>query len=129
MNTKTKTCLQCSEEIFKRGLCGTCYSRYRNAMLRLETSKRKVFEQALIDGGKLLPAGKRQPSSYDPFAELADKLETAKDEKVGEIIADFQSKQNKSQKPSVQQEAADVVEKAKRRATRKGITPKDKKQP
>jgi hypothetical protein len=98
-------------------------------MLRLETSKRKVFEQALIDGGKLLPAGKRQPSSYDPFAELADKLETAKDEKVGEIIADFQTKQNKSQKPSVQQEAADVVEKAKRRATRKGITPKDKKQP
>ena len=129
MNTKTKTCLQCSEEIFKRGLCGTCYSRYRNAMLRLETSKRKVFEQALIDGGKLLPAGKRQPSSYDPFAELADKLETAKDEKVGEVIADFQTKQNKSQKPSVQQEAADVVEKAKRRATRKGITPKDKKQP
>ena len=129
MNTKTNTCLQCSEEIFKRGLCGTCYSRYRNAMLRLETSKRKVFEQALIDGGKLLPAGKRQPSSYDPFAELADKLETAKDEKVGEIIADFQSKQNKSQKPSVQQEAADVVEKAKRRATRKGITPRDKKQP
>ena len=126
MNTKTKTCLQCSEEIFKRGLCGTCYSRYRNAMLRLETSKRKVFEQALIDGGKLLPAGKRQPSSYDPFAELADKLETAKDEKVGQIIADFQTKQNKSQKQTVQQEADDVVRKAKKAARRKGITPKDK---
>lgn len=126
MNTKTKTCLQCSEPSFKRGLCGTCYARYRNAMLRLETSKRMVFEQALIDAGKLLPAGKRQPSSYDPFAELADELETAKDEKVGQIIADFQTRQSESKNQSVQQEADDVVKKAKRAAKKKGITPRDK---
>lgn len=128
MNTKTKTCLQCTEPIQKRGLCGTCYSRYRNALIRLEKSKRRVFEQALIDAGKLLPPGKRPPASYDPFAELADELETAEDEKVGEIIADFQSSQAKSQKPSVQQEADDVVQRAKKAARRKGITPKDKPQ-
>lgn len=126
MNTKTQTCLQCGDKRKQRGLCQRCYSRYRNALYRLETSKRKVFEQALVEAGKILPAGKRQAASYDPFGELADKLETANDEKVGEIIADFQTSQSKSQKQSVQQEAEDVVRRAKKAARRKGITPKDK---
>ena len=129
MNTKTKSCLQCGEPRKQRGLCQKCYSRYRNALYRLETRKRKPFEQALIEAGKILPKGKREPDSYDPFGELADELETAENGQIGEVIEDFRTRQQQSQKPTVQQEAADVVEKAKRRATRKGITPKDKKQP
>lgn len=128
MNTKTKTCLQCGEPRKQRGLCQKCYSRYRNALYRLETRKRKPFEQALIEAGKILPKGKREPDSYDPFGELADELETADNGQIGEVIKEFRTRQQQSQNQSVQQEAEDVVKKVKKAARRKGITPKDKPQ-
>lgn len=128
MNTKTKNCLQCGEPRKQRGLCQKCYSRYRNALYRLEIRKRKPFEQALIEAGKILPPGKREPDSYDPFAELADELETAENGKIVEVIEEFRTRQQQSQNQSVQQEAEDVVKKVKKAARRKGITPKDKPQ-
>ena len=129
MNTKTKTCLQCDNQIHQRGLCSTCYGRFTRSKQRLPEEKQKAFEEALIATGKLLPPAKRPPSSRDEYAELADRLQDATPQEVQQILEEFQKVENKSQKPSVQQEAADVVEKAKRRATRKGITPRDKKQP
>ena len=126
MNTKTKICLQCDQAAKSRGLCRRCYFRFQNAIRRLDKAKRKPFEQALIDADKILPPSKRKPSSYDPFGELADQLQEADDQQVGEIIEDFRSKNNKSQKPTVQQEAEDVVRRAKKAAKRKGITPKDR---
>ena len=126
MDTKTKTCLLCSDPVKQRGLCQKCYSRFRNAMQRLEQAKKQPFEQALIDAGQILPPAKREPSSYDPFGELADQLQNADAEEVSGIIEDFRSKNTKSQKPSVQQEAEDVVLRAKKAAKHKGITPKDK---
>ncbi len=126
MNTKTKTCLQCSQPSKQRGLCQKCYSRFRNAMQRLEHGKKKPFEQALVDAGQILPPAKREPDSHDPFGELADQLQNADADEVSGIIEDFRSKNKKSQKPTVQQEAEDVVRRAKKAAKRKGITPKDK---
>jgi 2-keto-3-deoxy-L-rhamnonate aldolase RhmA len=126
MNTKTTNCLQCGEPSAKRGLCGTCYSRFDKAKTRLSKDKKASFERALIESGKLLPKGKRSSKSYDPYGELADQLQEADDQQVGEIIEDFRSKNKKSQKPTVQQEAEDVVRRAKKAAKRKGITPKDR---
>ncbi len=95
-------------------------------MQRLEHGKRKPFEQALVQAGQILPPAKREPDSHDPFGELADQLQNADADEVSGIIEDFRSKNKKSQKPTVQQEADDVVSKAKKAAKRKGITPKDR---
>jgi len=128
MNTKTKTCLQCDNPIHQRGLCSTCYGRFTRSKQRLPEEKQKAFEEALIATGKLLPPAKRPPSSRDEYAELADMLQDASPQELQQILDEFQRRQTKSQKPSVQQEADDVVEKAKRRANRKGITPREKNQ-
>ena len=95
-------------------------------MQRLEHVKRKPFEQGLVQAGQILPPAKREPDSHDPFGELADQLQNADADEVSGIIEDFRSKNTKSQKPTVQQEAEDVVRRAKKAAKRKGITPKDK---
>jgi len=128
MNTKTKTCLQCDNPIHQRGLCSTCYGRFTRSKQRLPEEKQKAFEEALIATGKLLPPAKRPPSSRDEYAELADMLQDASPQELQQILDEFQRRQTKSQKPSVQQEADDVVERAKKAARRKGITPKDKPQ-
>ncbi len=126
MNTKTKTCLQCSADVHQRGLCTTCYGRFTRSKQRLPEEKQKAFEDALIATGKLLAPSKRPPSSRDEYAELADQLQDASPKEVQQIVDDFQKRQNKSQKPTVQQEADDVASKAKKAAKRKGITPKDR---
>ncbi len=126
MNTKTKTCLQCSQPSKQRGLCQKCYSRFRNAMQRLEHGKKKSFEQALVDAGQILPPAKREPDSYDPFGELADQLQNAEPAEIEKIVEKFRIENEKSQKLTVQQEADIVVENVKQAARRKGITPKKK---
>lgn len=126
MNTKTKTCLQCSQPSKQRGLCQKCYSRFRNAMQRLEHGKKKSFEQALVDAGQILPPAKREPDSYDPFGELADQLQNAEPAEIEKIVEKFRIENEKSQKLTVQQEADIVVENIKQAARRKGITPKKK---
>lgn len=126
MNTKTKTCLQCSQPSKQRGLCQKCYSRFRNAMQRLEHGKKKPFEQALVDAGQILPPAKREPDSYDPFGELADQLQNAEPAEIEKIVEKFRIENEKSQKLTVQQEADVVVENIKQAARRKGITPKKK---
>ena len=126
MNTKTKTCLQCSQPSKQRGLCQKCYSRFRNAMQRLEHGKKKSFEQALVDAGQILPPAKREPDSYDPFGELADQLQNAEPAEIEKIVEKFRIENEKSQKLTVQQEADVVVENIKQAARRKGITPKKK---
>lgn len=80
----------------------------------------------MIATGKLLPVGRRPPATPDEYAELAEELLKARGEDVPKIVADFQTRQQQSQKQSVQQEAEDVVKKVKKAASRKGITPKDK---
>ena len=122
MNTKTRLCLQCGQPEKQRGLCQKCYSRFRNALYRLAEQKRKPFEEALIDAGKILPPSKRRADSYDPFGELADELEDAEAGEVAEIVENFRTKNQQSKKPTVQQEADDTVRKAKRAAKRKGIS-------
>ena len=82
----------------------------------------------MIATGKLLPPAKRPPSSRDEYAELADRLQDATPQEVRQILEELQKVENKSQKPSVQQEADEVVQRAKKAARRKGITPKDKPQ-
>ena len=126
MNTKTKTCLQCDNPVHQRGLCSTCYGRFTRAKQRLPEEKHKAFEEALISTGKLAPPSKRQPGSFDEYAELADELQLANAEEVREIVNNYRTANKKSQKPTVQQEADDVARKAKKAAKRKGITPKDK---
>jgi hypothetical protein len=126
MNTKTKTCLQCDQPSKQRGLCQKCYSRFRNAMQRLEHGKKKPFEQALVDAGQILPPAKREPDSYDPFGELADQLQNAEPAEIKKIVEKFRIENEKSQKLTVQQEADIVVENVKQAARRKGITPKKK---
>ena len=126
MNTKTKPCLQCRQPSKQRGLCQKCYSRFRNAMQRLEHGKKKSFEQALVDAGQILPPAKREPDSYDPFGELADQLQNAEPAEIEKIVEKFRIENEKSQKLTVQQEADVVVENIKQAARRKGITPKKK---
>jgi len=128
MNTKTKSCLQCDKPVNgkgNRGLCSRCYYRYQNAIRRLDKTKRKPFEQALIAAEKILPPSKRKPSSHDPYGELADQLQHAEPSEVDKIIENFRIENEKSQNLSVQAEADIVVENVKQAARRKGITPKD----
>ena len=126
MNTKTKICLQCDSPVYQRGLCSTCYGRFNRAKNRLPEEKHKAFEDALIASGKLAPVGKRQPGTFDEYAELADELQKADDQEVRRIVQTYSSGKSKSQKPTVQQEADEMVRKAKKAAKQKGITPKDK---
>jgi hypothetical protein len=126
MNTKTKTCLQCGSPVHQRGLCTTCYGRFTRSKQRLSTEKQRSFEEALVDAGKILPPARREPTTHDLFGELADQLQDAEAEKVGEIIEEFRTKNQQSKKPTVQQDADEIARRAKKAAKRKGITPKPK---
>ena len=126
MNTKTKICLKCDSPVYQRGLCSTCYGRFTRAKNRLPEEKHKAFEDALIATGKLAAPKKREPGSFDEYAELADELKSANPQEVREIVENYRTTKRKSQKPTVQQEADDVARKAKKAAKRKGITPKNK---
>lgn len=127
MNTKTKKCLECGKPEKQRGLCALCYSRFNNAKKSLPLDRRDAFEDALMATGKLLPkAVRKSKETRDLYAELADRLQHASPEEMPQILAEFQKREEKSQKQSVQQEADEVVAKAKEAARKKGITPKDK---
>lgn len=127
MNTKTKKCLECGKPEKQRGLCALCYSRFNNAKKSLPFDKREAFEDALMATGKLLPkAVRKSKETRDVYAELADRLQIAKPDEMPEILEQFKTNCEESQKLSVQQEADEVVAKVKRAASKKGITPKDK---
>lgn len=127
MNTKTKKCLECGKPEKQRGLCALCYSRFNNAKKSLPLDRREAFEDALMATGKLLPkAVRKSKESRDLYAELADKLQHANPDQMPEILEEFRTTCEQSQKQSVQQEADEVVAKVKQAARKKGITPNDK---
>lgn len=127
MNTKTKTCLECGKPEKQRGLCTLCYSRFNNAKKSLPVHMRQAFEDALMETGKLLPkAVRKSKDKPDLYADLADRLQHAKPDEMPQILEEFRTNCEQSQKPSVQQEADEVVANAKQAARKKGITPKDK---
>jgi len=69
-------CIVCesAEPPRKRGLCKTCYSRFRNSRIRLNAKEAAVFETRFIAVGYLLPAaaGRKQNPGCDPFTDIAD---------------------------------------------------------
>lgn len=53
-------CLLCKQQIWKRGLCKTHYSRYRVARAERPEDERVMFDAKQIRAGKLLPSRQGQ---------------------------------------------------------------------
>ena len=47
-------CLKCSKKMDRRGLCGTCYTRFWLSVVNLSEIKKKTIEGRLIRKGLLL---------------------------------------------------------------------------
>lgn len=78
MSTKhPEPCLSCREQkvIYARGLCSSCYQKWRRVMKMIPSHRRAEAEQKLISGGKLLAADAGPKPESNPFVrDLAEFL-------------------------------------------------------
>jgi len=62
-------CLVCPEElaakVHKRGLCTSCYEKFRRARDKVEVAKRSDFESRLVGLGKLAPDARSATNVFD----------------------------------------------------------------
>jgi len=72
-------CLYCHErkELYARGICTSCYQKWRRAMKMIPAHRHAEAEQKLISEGKLLPADAGPKPESNPFVQdLAEFLLT-----------------------------------------------------
>lgn len=68
VRVKSNTCLCCEQKATRRGLCKTCYFRFRAAYLSFIKREQPNFEAKMIRAGKLLPTRQGQRiRSLNPF--------------------------------------------------------------